>query len=535
MGLTGNRRRWLAWTGAFLIGVATMPLVGAVTSGIDPSDPVVHACVDAKGAIRLVNGSTTCKSTETGISWNKQGPIGPQGPAGPQGIQGSPGPIGPGGPQGPEGIQGVPGPAGPVGPQGPKGDPGSLSSIFDLQGLQCVTSGGRNGATEIGTSPDSQVVVRCVSTLASPRLVVATAANADPPVTRLIRHDVDPITGLAYSLAYDATFVRDFTSVTVSAVDDSGVVDDFTGHVELSSDCPVTWQGPNTYDFSASDGGSHTFSVSFGDSPAFGVATADPAVLSPATCTVTASALSGPFAPGSGVTTVAPGERCDGKDNNGNGIVDRDGYPDLGQTWIAQVGDYTVTGLVVCGGDQLSVVPSGYVGPPGSPPPTRYVRVAHPEIDVTVMPRLAYTGGAWTVLDGGWHARGRVADPASPCGYTGYEVTGSLVPTDGDIQQPGQGSISVVAPPAAGAQAGHSSLQVSLMVGALHGYGCPGGTLGDYSTFIVHLPSDLGACGSGGALDGVVRNDESGTPIAVMSCARTSGVYAEGSINLGRQ
>ncbi|WP_280117130.1 hypothetical protein [Microbispora hainanensis] len=106
--------------------------------------------------MRLVNATTTCKPTETKVSWNRTGPQGPvgiggtgpkgdagaQGPRGFRGPQGLRGPAGPQGPQGPKGAAGAPGKdgapgkggapgkdgkdgeRGPAGPQGPKGDPG---------------------------------------------------------------------------------------------------------------------------------------------------------------------------------------------------------------------------------------------------------------------------------------------------------------------------------------------------------------------------------------------------------------------------
>ncbi len=82
----------------------------------------IHACVSSNsGALRVVGAADTCRTGETKLTWNTQGPQGLQGP------QGIPGPVGPQGPQGqtgatgPEGPQGATGETGAQGPQGPAG------------------------------------------------------------------------------------------------------------------------------------------------------------------------------------------------------------------------------------------------------------------------------------------------------------------------------------------------------------------------------------------------------------------------------
>jgi hypothetical protein len=71
----------------------------------------IDACVKKsgkkKGQLRIVSPSTTCKNSETKLTWaSGAGPAGPAGPGGPAG------PAGPKGDQGAQGIQGAPGPAG---------------------------------------------------------------------------------------------------------------------------------------------------------------------------------------------------------------------------------------------------------------------------------------------------------------------------------------------------------------------------------------------------------------------------------------
>lgn len=49
------------------------------------ADGVLAACIGkATGTMRLADPAGTCRSGETPVSWNVQGPQGPQGPAGPQ-------------------------------------------------------------------------------------------------------------------------------------------------------------------------------------------------------------------------------------------------------------------------------------------------------------------------------------------------------------------------------------------------------------------------------------------------------------------
>lgn len=87
------------------------------------SDPIV-ACVARNGALRMVADSTECRSNETVLSWNAQGPQGPPGPPGPAGAAGAAGPPGADGQPGAPGPPGPPGPAGAAGSEGPPGPPG---------------------------------------------------------------------------------------------------------------------------------------------------------------------------------------------------------------------------------------------------------------------------------------------------------------------------------------------------------------------------------------------------------------------------
>lgn len=54
----------------------------------------IHACVKAKGTMRIVSGPADCKANETPLSWNQQGPQGDMGYLGEPGAEGPTGPPG---------------------------------------------------------------------------------------------------------------------------------------------------------------------------------------------------------------------------------------------------------------------------------------------------------------------------------------------------------------------------------------------------------------------------------------------------------
>jgi len=101
----------------FIANVVVMLLITASLVSAHGGDfGLIHACVKASGAIRIIAATDACDPTkETPLDWNI---VGPQGPLGPQGPQGDPGPAGPPGETGPQGPQGDPGPQGPPGPGG---------------------------------------------------------------------------------------------------------------------------------------------------------------------------------------------------------------------------------------------------------------------------------------------------------------------------------------------------------------------------------------------------------------------------------
>jgi hypothetical protein len=76
----------------------------SIVWGHGGSTTQIHACVAKDGTIRIVAPAAVCRSQETALDWNIQGPAGPAGEQGTQGLQGI---------QGDQGEPGEPGPRGP--------------------------------------------------------------------------------------------------------------------------------------------------------------------------------------------------------------------------------------------------------------------------------------------------------------------------------------------------------------------------------------------------------------------------------------
>ena len=100
--------------------VAALAVGSIAVAAIPDGNGVIHGCYDkTSGLVRVTDSATGkpkgCSSSESGLTWNQQGPQGPLGPVGPAGPAGPVGATGPAGPAGPQGDQGVPGPPGPAG------------------------------------------------------------------------------------------------------------------------------------------------------------------------------------------------------------------------------------------------------------------------------------------------------------------------------------------------------------------------------------------------------------------------------------
>ncbi len=83
---------------AAAVGVVAVLAVGVggglAWASIPDGSGVFHACLGTGGAVRVIDTATqTCGPSESPVSWNQQGPVGPRGPAG-VGVSGPPGPSG---------------------------------------------------------------------------------------------------------------------------------------------------------------------------------------------------------------------------------------------------------------------------------------------------------------------------------------------------------------------------------------------------------------------------------------------------------
>ena len=88
----------LVGSGATLALLGSMTAAQATTPGYGGTITACYA--KSGGAVRIIDPSTYCKSTETLINWNQAGPMGPQGPQGVKGNTGATGATGPAGPAG---------------------------------------------------------------------------------------------------------------------------------------------------------------------------------------------------------------------------------------------------------------------------------------------------------------------------------------------------------------------------------------------------------------------------------------------------
>jgi hypothetical protein len=124
---------------AFILGAFSAGAIAVAQSG-GSSSAVVNGCVAKKsGQLRvLAKGKTKCKSGESALSWNKQGPAGAAGAAGASGAAGTQGERGPAGTagaagaRGPAGADGAPGADGADGATGPQGPGTTEANAFDF-------------------------------------------------------------------------------------------------------------------------------------------------------------------------------------------------------------------------------------------------------------------------------------------------------------------------------------------------------------------------------------------------------------------
>ena len=68
------------------------------------NNKTISVCADKKTGILHLKTRGKCKSSQTRVTWNQQGPAGPAGAQGSQGAAGTQGPQGPAGSQGPAAV-----------------------------------------------------------------------------------------------------------------------------------------------------------------------------------------------------------------------------------------------------------------------------------------------------------------------------------------------------------------------------------------------------------------------------------------------
>ncbi len=146
---------------ALLAVAAALAVAGVAYATIPDGNGVIHGCyAKSGGSLRVIDASVTnCKSTETSLDWNVQGPAGPQGPQGPQGLQGDPGPTGPQGPAGPAGPSGTSHAYAATGGQANYGfSPVKVQSLSLPAGTYLVWATGTVSDSNMGTGHDCTLV-----------------------------------------------------------------------------------------------------------------------------------------------------------------------------------------------------------------------------------------------------------------------------------------------------------------------------------------------------------------------------------------
>lgn len=81
--LLAGVRRVIGKMGPVVWITVGMLLAGGIAYAFPASNGVIHGCVSNSGNLRVINTESgqVCRSNETNLTWNQQGPQGPPGPA----------------------------------------------------------------------------------------------------------------------------------------------------------------------------------------------------------------------------------------------------------------------------------------------------------------------------------------------------------------------------------------------------------------------------------------------------------------------
>lgn len=127
-----SRKRVL--TVVLVLAVTAATSLGYVWKAYADSSTVYYACEKSDGGIYMIPPTGNCKTGETQLSWNQQGPMGNVGPPGATGATGATGP------QGPSGVSGYH----VVSASGSCGGPGQCSISATCPTGESVLGGGYN-------------------------------------------------------------------------------------------------------------------------------------------------------------------------------------------------------------------------------------------------------------------------------------------------------------------------------------------------------------------------------------------------------
>lgn len=173
---------------AALAAALVAAVAGAIAWAGGDDASVVHACVSGgSGLVRIPAAGDACRTNETAVEWNVQGPPGPPGPQGEPGPQGPAGPAGSGGASEPNarvvGFLRVETAQGPIdGEATAKGHEQWIEALgFDAEAIAPLATGGA-GAGKVALKP---IVITKRIDKSTPKLFQALVTGQHLPSVQL--------------------------------------------------------------------------------------------------------------------------------------------------------------------------------------------------------------------------------------------------------------------------------------------------------------------------------------------------------------